>query len=49
MASALIEPDAVGAPMGACCMWATARDWARFGLLYLNEGEWRGRRALSRP
>jgi CubicO group peptidase (beta-lactamase class C family) len=46
MESALIEPDAAGTPMGACCMWATARDWARFGLLYLNAGLWQGRRIL---
>jgi CubicO group peptidase (beta-lactamase class C family) len=46
MAGALIEPDTAGTPLGACCVWATARDWARFGLLYLDEGVWQGQRLL---
>lgn len=46
MRSALIEPDAAGNLVGSSYGWATARDWARFGLLYLNDGEWLGRRIL---
>ncbi len=46
MRSALIEPDGAGTPMLGSYVWASARDWARFGLLYLHDGVWQGRRLL---
>ena len=38
MRSAIIEPDASGTFVGSSYMFASARDWARFGLLYLRDG-----------
>lgn len=46
MMSAIMEPDPSGTFVGSSFMYATARDWARFGLLYLNDGMWMGERIL---
>ena len=46
MRSALLEADAAGTFVGSSYGWATARDWARFGLLYLRDGVWNGDRVL---
>ena len=46
MASAVMEPDASGNLVPSSFMLATARDWARFGLLYAQDGVWGGRRIL---
>jgi CubicO group peptidase (beta-lactamase class C family) len=38
--------DPSGTPLGGFGMFASARDWARFGLLYLKDGEIAGRTLL---
>jgi len=46
MQTALIEPDTSGTFVGSSFMYASARDWARLGLLFLNDGVWNGERIL---
>ncbi len=46
MTSLLVEPDPSGTWVGSSYGYACARDWARFGLLYLNDGMWNGERLL---
>jgi CubicO group peptidase (beta-lactamase class C family) len=48
MDSAVMEPDASGTFVASSFMLATARDWARFGLLFLRDGVWEGRRILPK-
>ncbi len=42
MTSAILETDVVGTFVSSSYGFATTRDWARFGLLYLNKGKWNG-------
>ena len=42
MHSAMMEPDASGTFIGSSYFFANARDYARFGLLYYNNGIWNG-------
>jgi CubicO group peptidase (beta-lactamase class C family) len=46
MRSAVMETDAVGTFSGGSLMYATARDWARFGLLLADKGDWNGVQVL---
>src|SRR5665213_3838481 len=41
-----LQLDASGNPEGSGSMLATARDWARFGMLYLDDGVVGGKRIL---
>ena len=42
MHSLLMETDFAGNFVGSSYAWASTRDWAKFGLLYLRNGNWNG-------
>lgn len=46
MTHVTFESDAVGTPLGSMFMLAPAREWARFGMLYANDGIAKGTRIL---
>ncbi|MGB5820563.1 MAG: serine hydrolase [Saonia sp.] len=47
MHSMLIETDMSGNFVGSSYGWANTRDWAKFGLLYLQKGNWNGEQIFS--
>ncbi len=46
MKGVTLEEDVKGTPLGGSHLFATARDYARFGYLYLHDGCWAGERIL---
>lgn len=42
MHSMVLEADIAGNYVGSSYAWASTRDWARFGQLYLDKGAWNG-------
>ena len=47
MNSMIVETDVKGHYVASSYAWATARDWAKFGLLYLHKGNWNGTQIFS--
>ncbi len=47
MHSMIVETDFKGNYIGSSYAWATTRDWAKFGLLYLHNGNWNGEQILN--
>lgn len=48
MNSMILETDLSGNYVGSSYAWATVRDWAKFGLLYLHQGNWNGEQILNK-
>jgi CubicO group peptidase (beta-lactamase class C family) len=48
MTSATMETDEDGTLVGSSYMYATARDWARYGLFLQQDGVWQGQELLPR-
>lgn len=46
MHTAVLEPDAAGDPVCSSNLYASAKDWARFGQWFLQDGFWNGERLL---
>ncbi|MCI2229410.1 beta-lactamase family protein [Polaribacter sp. MSW13] len=48
MNSMLVEADLEGNYVGSSYGWATPRDWAKLGLLYLHNGNWNGEQLFAK-
>jgi hypothetical protein len=48
MNSMVLETDLSGNYVASSYAWATARDWAKFGLLYLHNGSWNGEQLFTK-
>jgi CubicO group peptidase (beta-lactamase class C family) len=48
MNSMVIETDLAGNYVASSYAWATTRDWAKFGLLYLHNGNWNGKQLFTK-
>ncbi|MFO0597801.1 MAG: serine hydrolase [Myxococcaceae bacterium] len=46
MGQTAFEEDAKGTPLGGSMVYATPRDFAKFGWLFLNDGCWNGQRIV---
>jgi hypothetical protein len=48
MNSMTLEADLTGNYVASSYAWATARDWGKFGLLYLHNGNWNGEQLFTK-
>ncbi|MCG1035046.1 serine hydrolase domain-containing protein [Polaribacter sargassicola] len=48
MNSMVLEADLSGNYVASSYSWATTRDWAKFGLLYLHNGNWNGTQLFTK-